>query len=135
WRNRTNTNIQNQTAANFDAARRFDRHRHDRSWWRNRYSRFALFGGGYYYWDNNYWYPAYGYDPYYSSYYYDEPIYGYQDMDPGQVIASVQTELQRLGYYRYAVEGVMGPAQRRPIGDFLRDPGLALPAARARRPL
>ena len=135
WRNRTNPNIQNQTTANFDAARRFDRHRHDRSWWRSRYHRFALFGGGYYYWDNNYWYPAYGYDPYYSSYSYDEPIYGYQDMDPGQVIASVQTELQRLGYYRYAVDGVMGPATRAALANFQRDNGLAITAAIDRRTL
>jgi hypothetical protein len=136
WRNRTNTNVQNQTTANFDQANasRIRRH-HDRSWWRSRFNRFVLFGGGYYYWDNNYWYPAYGYDPYYSSYSYDEPIYGYQDMDPGQVIASVQTELQRLGYYRYAVDGVMGPATRAALANFQRDNGLAITAAIDRRTL
>ena len=138
WRNRTNTNVQNQTTANFDrddSARRRDRSRHDRSWWRSRYNRFVLFGGGYYYWDNNYWYPAYGYDPYYNTYSYDEPIYGYQDRDPGQVIASVQTELQRLGYYRYAVDGLMGPATRAAIANFQRDNGLSVTAAIDRRTL
>ena len=136
WRNRTNTTVPNQTTtSNFDTAQRRDRHRHDRSWWRSRYNRFVLFGGGYYYWDNNYWYPAYGYDPYYSSYSYDEPIYGYQDMDPGQVIASVQTELQRLGYYRYAVDGLMGPATRAALANFQRDNGLAITAAIDRRTL
>ena len=68
------------------------------AWWRSNYSRFALFGGGYYYWDSGYWYPAYGYDPYFSTYVYDAPIYGYNDLEPGQVIASVQAELQRRGY-------------------------------------
>ena len=131
-RSRTITNWQNQSSDNLnwaDARRRHERHRHHRDWWTSRVSRFALFGGGYYYWDNNYWYPAYGYDPSYNSYSYDEPIYGYQDSDPGQVIASVQTELQRLGYYRYAVDGLMGPATRAAIARFQRDNGLSITAA------
>ena len=38
---------------------------HDRHWWRSHYNTtFVLFGGGYYYWDAGYWYPAYGYNPY-----------------------------------------------------------------------
>ncbi|PZR74752.1 MAG: hypothetical protein DLM73_07020 [Chthoniobacterales bacterium] len=138
WQNRTTTNnFQNQTTPNFDRddARRRDRHHHDRGWWRSRYSRFVLFGGGYYYWNNNYWYPAYGYDPYYSTYSYDEPIYSYNDQDPGQVIASVQTELQRLGYYRYAVDGLMGPGTRAALANFQRDNGLSITAAIDRRTL
>src|SRR5204863_419933 len=100
WQNRTdrNRNWQNNNSSGvftFDQARRnFHRDRHNRSWWRSRYNRIVLFGGGYYYWDNNYWYPAYGYDPYYSTYSYDEPIYGYNDLPPGQVIANVQSALQ-----------------------------------------
>lgn len=130
--NRTNINRQNRTSDNrnwVDARRRHNRDRHDRGWWRSRYNRFVLFGGGYYFWDNNYWYPAYGYDPYYNSYSYDEPIYGYQDLDPGQVIANVQTELQRLGYYRSAVDGLMGPATRAALANFQRDNGLAITSA------
>ncbi|MEY2518958.1 MAG: hypothetical protein QOF24_717 [Verrucomicrobiota bacterium] len=144
-RNRTNTNVQqnrnvqqnqnwqqNQSSANLswsDARQRHDRNRHDRGWWRSRYSRFALFGSGYYFWDNGYWFPAYGYDNYYNSYAYDEPIYGYNDLDPTQVIASVQTELQRLGYYRLAVDGLMGPGTRAAIANFQRDNGLSITAA------
>jgi hypothetical protein len=137
-RNRTNTSVQNQTwqqsqtSASLswsDARRRQDRSRHDRSWWRSRYSRFALFGSGYYFWNDGYWYPAYGYDPYYNSYAYDEPIYGYNDLDPTQVIASVQTELQRLGYYRLAVDGLMGPGTRAAIANFQRDNGLSITSA------
>jgi hypothetical protein len=134
WRNRTNTNRnwQNNTSGTFtfeQARRRFDRHRHDRNWWRSRYNRIALFGGGYYYWDNNYWYPAYGYDPYYSTYSYDEPIYGYNNLEPGQVVANVQRALQEQGYFDDAVDGLIGPRTRAALSDFQRDNGLPITAA------
>jgi hypothetical protein len=135
WQNRTNTNRtwQNNTTTGtftFDQARR--RHHHDwhnRSWWRSRYNRIVLFGGGYYFWDNGYWYPAYGYDPYYSTYAYDEPIYGYNDLAPGQVIANVQSALQEQGYYNDAVDGLLGPRTRAALSDFQRDHGLPITAA------
>ena len=134
WRNRTNNNRnwQNNTSGTFtfeQARRRFDRHHHDRSWWRSRYNRIALFGGGYYYWDNNYWYPAYGYDPYYSTYSYDEPIYGYNNLEPGQVVANVQRALQEQGYFDDAVDGLIGPRTRAALSDFQRDNGLPITAA------
>ena len=103
---------------------RWHRQHQDRGWWRSHYNRFALFGGGYYYWDNNYWYPAYGYDPYFSTYAYDAPIYGYNDQEPGQVIANVQAELQRLGYEPGGVDGEFGPMTRRAILDYQQDNGL-----------
>lgn len=112
-----------------DARRRHHRQRHHRSWWRSRYNRIALFAGGYYYWDNNYWYPAYGYDPYYSTYTYDEPIYGYGNLQPGQVIANVQEALQEQGYYDDEVDGLIGPATRRALRDFQRDNGLPITSA------
>jgi hypothetical protein len=130
--NRTNTNWQNSTSANLnwaDARRRHHRDRHDRSWWSSRYNRFVLFGGGYYFWDNNYWYPAYGYDSGYNTYDYNEPIYGYNNLEPARVISNVQTELQRLGYYHYAVDGQMGPATRAAIANYQRDNGLAITSA------
>jgi len=135
WQNRTNTNRtwqNNNTANTFtfeQARRRHNRERHDRNWWRSRYSRIVLFGGGYYFWDNGYWYPAYGYDPYYSSYAYDEPIYGYNDLDPGQVIANVQSALQEQGYYNDAVDGLIGPNTRAALSNFQRDRGLPITAA------
>jgi hypothetical protein len=127
-----NRNWQNRTSGNLswaDARRRHNRDRHDRGWWRSHFTRFALFGSGYYFWDGGYWYPAYGYDSGYNTYAYDEPIYGYNDLDPAQVISNVQTELQRLGYYRYAVDGQMGPATRAAIANYQRDNGLALTSA------
>jgi Ni/Co efflux regulator RcnB len=136
-RNWENNNTQNRNWQNnnsnvwsYDQARRNHRRdRHDRSWWRNHYSRIALFAGGYYYWNSGYWYPAYGYDPYYSSYTYDEPIYGYGDLQPGQVIANVQSALQEQGYYRDAVDGLIGPNTRAALSAFQRDQGLPITAA------
>ena len=138
WRNRNdqdnrNRNWRNQNSNDNNswqqARRRHHRQHHHRNWWRSHYTRFAIFGTGYYFWDNGYWFPAYGYDPAYNTYAYEEPIYGYGDLEPAQVIANVQTELQRLGYYRYAVDGQMGPATRAAIADFQRDNGLAITSA------
>jgi Putative peptidoglycan binding domain len=136
WQNNNNSSSQNWQKKNWhnsnswtEARRRHPRDHHDRNWWRSHYSRFALFGTGYYFWDSGYWYPAYGYDSGYNTYSYDEPIYGYNDLDPAQVISNVQTELQRLGYYRYAVDGTMGPATRAAISNYQRDRGLSITAA------
>ena len=108
-----------------EARDRHNRHaRHDRSWYRNNYSRISLFAGGYYYWDRGYWYPAYGYDPAYSVYIYDEPIYGYNDLDPGQVIVNVQIQLQRAGYYHGAIDGLIGPMTRSALARYQIDTGL-----------
>ena len=112
-------------AWSYDEARRYQRRdRHDRDWWRSRYNRFALFGGGYYYWDRGYWYPAYGYDTRYNTYRYDEPIYGYNYMEPRQVMVRVQRELRREGYYRGAIDGLIGPMTRSALARFQRDAGL-----------
>ena len=66
-------------------------------------------GGGYYYWDAGYWYPAWGYDPAFSVYVYDGPIYSYANLPPDQVIVNVQTELQDQGYYIGEIDGQLGP--------------------------
>jgi Putative peptidoglycan binding domain len=125
WNNRVTTNNHSWE----EARHRHQRNHHDRSWWRSRYNRFALFGSGYYFWDSGYWYPAYGYDSRYNSYSYAEPIYGYNDLDPEEVISTVQRKLQRLGYYRYAVDGQMGPATRAAIANYQRDTGISITAA------
>src|ERR1041385_2542934 len=128
WRNRPHNN--NTTTFTYQQARsRFNHQHHDRHWWRSHYSRIALFAGGYYFWNDGYWYPAYGYDPYYSTYTYDEPIYGYNDLDPGQVIANVQSALQEQGYYNGEVDGLIGPNTRAALSNFQRDNGLPVTAA------
>ena len=135
WQNWTNTNRNWQNRSRWNtftyqqAQSRFSRHHHNRSWWRSHFARIALFAGGYYYWNDGYWYPAYGYDPYYSTYAYDEPIYGYNDLDPGQVIANVQSALQEQGYYNDAVDGLIGPNTRAALRNFQRDNGLPITAA------
>jgi Putative peptidoglycan binding domain len=136
WQNRTNTNRNwrdnNNTTNTFtyqQARNRWNHQHHDRSWWRSHYPRISLFAGGYYFWNDGYWYPAYGYDPYYSTYAYDEPIYGYDNLEPGQVITNVQAALQDLGYYRDAVDGLIGPNTRAALRNFQRDRGLPITAA------
>lgn len=103
-----------------------DRSHHDRNWWRSRYSRFSRFGGGYYYLDAGFWYPAYGYDPYYSTYVYDAPIYSYNDLSPEQVMSNVQAELARRGYYYGSIDGTYGPQTREAILRYQEENGLAV---------
>jgi hypothetical protein len=129
WRNRRNNNNTTSTFTYQQARSRWSHQHHDRSWWRSHYPRISLFAGGYYYWNDGYWYPAYGYDPYYSTYAYDEPIYGYSDLEPGQVIANVQAALQEQGYYNDAVDGLIGPNTRAALRNFQRDRGLPITAA------
>ena len=108
----------NSNTMNFtDACRRHHDH-HDRDWWRNHCHTIILIGGGFYAWDLGYWYPAYGYDPYYSNYAYNGPIYGYDGLPPDQIIANVQYALQQLGYFSEAVDGVLGPVTQAAIEDY-----------------
>ena len=103
---------------------------HNRAWWRSHYNTtFVLFGGGYYYWFGGYWYPAYGYDSYYNNYSYGEPIYGYNDLSPGQVIENVQLALRDEGYYPGAIDGLVGPQTRAALAAYQRDHGLIVTAA------
>lgn len=103
---------------------------HDRGWWRSHYNTtFVLFGGGYYYWDAGYWYPAFGYDPYYNNYAYSEPIYGYNDLPPGEVLENVQIALRDEGYYNGAIDGLIGPQTRAALAAYQRDHGLVITEA------
>jgi hypothetical protein len=129
--NNQNVNRGNWNGLSFsDAYRRRDRGRHHRDWWRSHYgTNFSLFGGGYYYWDSGYWYPAYGYDPAYSTYEYDGPIYGYNNLPPGDVVTNVQSALQEQGYYRGEIDGSIGPLTRAALRRYQRDNGLEITAA------
>ena len=99
---------------------------HNREWYRRNYNRFVLFGGGYYYWNRGYWYPAYGYHPTYSTYIYDAPIYSYNGLPPGQVLSMVQMQLQQRGYYNAAVDGTYGPVTRQALLNYQADHGLPM---------
>ena len=102
---------------------------HDRDWWHRHHTRIVLIGGGWYFWNAGFWFPAWGYDPGYSYYPYDGPIYGYNDLPPDQVIANVQAALQEDGYYQGEVDGLLGPLTRAALADYQRDHGLYTTAA------
>jgi Putative peptidoglycan binding domain len=98
---------------------------HDQGWYRQRYGRVELIAGGYYYFNNGYWYPAWGYDPGAAYYAYDAPIYvGHRAEPPDRVIADVQAELQEMGYYTGEVDGLLGPLTRQALRDYQADHGL-----------
>ena len=114
----------------FSAARRWNWHqRHERDWWRRNNFRLVLYGGGYWYWNNGWWYPAYGYDPYYSHYVYDGPIFGYGQAAPGDVTVDVQRALAQQGYYYGPIDGILGPGTRSAIQRYQINHGLAVTAA------
>ena len=93
-------------------------HHHDRDWWRHHCVALIFFDWGWWGWDDGWWYPAWGYDPY-SYYEYNEPIYG--DVTPEQIVAGVQAELQWRGYYTYAIDGKMGPLTRAALARYQTD--------------
>jgi hypothetical protein len=99
---------------------------HDRNWWQSHYSNIVLVGAGCYFWDSGYWYPAWGYNPSYNVYPYDGPIYGFDGLNPDQVVADVQAELQREGYYTGPVNGMLDSATQAAIAYYQRDHNLAI---------
>src|SRR5262245_30005702 len=107
-----------------DAKRRQHHERHDCDWWKQHYVVIVLVGGGYYYHDAGYWYPAWGYDPYYERYDYDGPIYTYGNLLPDQVIINVQRALQQLGYYAGDLNGSLGVDTRQALTVYQQDYGL-----------
>jgi hypothetical protein len=103
---------------------------HDEGWYRTHYNRVELIGGGYYFWNNGYWYPAWGYSPSAQYYAYDGPIYvGQRAEPPDKVIADVQAVLQQMGYYRGEVDGLLGPLTREALSAYQADNGLTTTAA------
>jgi putative peptidoglycan binding protein len=97
---------------------------HDQYWWHQHHNHIVFIFGGWYYWDNDYWYPAWGYAPE-SVYYYDGPIYASNpEEDPGQVVANVQSALQEQGYYQGDIDGILGPQTRAALAEFQSAQGL-----------
>jgi hypothetical protein len=114
----------------FSAAQRWNwREHHNRDWWRRSNYRLVRYGGGYWYWNSGWWYPAYGYDPYYSHYVYNGPIFGYGYAAPGDVTAQVQRSLAQQGYYYGPIDGILGSGTRSAIERYQIDHGLAVTAA------
>jgi hypothetical protein len=114
----------------YEVFRSYHPERHDEGWYRSHYNRVELIGGGYYYWNNGYWYPAWGYNPSAEYYAYDGPIYvGHRAEPPDQVIADVQAVLQQMGYYKGEVDGLLGPLTREALAAYQADQGLTTTAA------
>src|SRR5437762_7077395 len=95
------------------------------------------FGFGYPYYSYGYPYGYYGYPyGYYGSYpsdysygYYSYDRSGYGGYANGSVVIPVQLLLARAGYYRGAIDGVMGPRTRYAIQAYERDHGLRVDGA------
>ena len=103
---------------------------HDQGWYHSHYNRVELIGGGYYFWNAGYWYPAWGYSPSAQYYAYDGPIYvGHRAEPPDKVIADVQAVLQEMGYYTGEVDGLLGPLTREALTAYQADNGLTTTAA------
>jgi hypothetical protein len=103
---------------------------HDQGWYHSHYNRVELIGGGYYFFNNGYWFPAWGYSPSAQYYAYDGPIYAGQHAEPpDKVIADVQAVLQQMGYYKGEVDGLLGPLTREALTAYQGEQGLAQTAA------
>jgi hypothetical protein len=103
---------------------------HDQGWYHSHYGQVVLIAGGWYFLNNGYWFPAWGYDQSASYYAYDGPIYvGHRAEPPDRVIADVQSVLQQMGYYTGEVDGLLGPLTRQALRDYQADHGLAVTEA------
>ena len=105
------------------------RHHHNRDWWLLHCPAIVLVDLGFWGWWEGWWYPAWGYDANYSYYEYDGPIYGGEGLLPDEIIANVQAELQKLGYYPYEVDGIFGPLTQEALARFQSDHGIPVSGA------
>jgi Putative peptidoglycan binding domain len=103
---------------------------HDQGWYHSHYPNVTLIAGGYYFFNQGYWYPAWGYNASAQYYAYDGPIYvGQRAQPPDQVIAQTQDLLQQMGYYTGEVDGLLGPLTREALAAYQADNGLATTSA------
>jgi hypothetical protein len=111
----------------YEVYRSYHPERHDQGYYRSHYQRVELIAGGYYYFHNNYWYPAWGYEPRNEYYAYDAPVYaGKHAEPPDKVIADVQAVLQEMGYYKGEVDGLLGPLTRQALTGYQTDHGMTV---------
>ncbi len=117
---------QNWSGNQYQAFQSYHPQWHDQGWWQSHYSNnIVLIGGGWYFWDSGYWYPAWGYDTAAAYYPYDGPIYsGSHARQLDQVIADVQSLLQEQGFYHGEVDGLLGPLTRQALAEYQSAHGL-----------
>ena len=77
---------------------------------------------GYPYWYDDFYPYGYGYGYGYNNY--DPAGYGDAAAYDGSLVAQVQTQLARAGYYRGPIDGVIGSETRRAIRAYQRSNGL-----------
>ena len=113
------TGANNWKGAHYEVFRTYRPQWHDRVWWNSNHKNVVLIGGGWYYWNAGYWYPAWGYDHSAAYYPYDGPIYVGKSAKPfDQIVADVQTVLQEQGLYKGEVDGLVGPQTREALTAY-----------------
>jgi hypothetical protein len=115
---------QNWSGPHYIVFKNYHPHSHNQVWWQSHYNHIVFVFGGWYYWDAGYWYPSWGYAPnlYYA---YDGPIYASSpNVDPGQVVANVQSALQQQGYYQGEIDGMLGSDTRAALAEYQQAQGL-----------
>ncbi len=119
------TNAQNWNGPKYQVFKSYQPQWHDQGWWKSHHHHLSLIGGGWYFWDAGYWYPAWGYDDGAAYYPYDGPIYSGPSARPfDQVVADVQAALQEQGYYKGEVDGLIGPLTRQALAEYQSAQGL-----------
>ena len=125
------TAAQNWSGAQYEVFRSYQPQWHDQTWYHSRYSNnLSLIGGGWYFWEAGYWYPAWGYDEAAAYYPYDGPIYSGPNVRPfDRVVADVQGLLQDMGFYKGEVDGLVGPLTQQAVAAYQASQGLPSTAA------
>ena len=115
----------NWVGPRYDVFRTYQPVWHDRNYYTSTYARVSLIAGGWYYFNNGYWAPAWGYDESASYYPYDGPIYAGPSGRPAdQVVADVQGVLKEQGYYKGEIDGLVGPQTREALTAYQEAAGL-----------
>jgi hypothetical protein len=123
-------NAQNWHGAHYTVFKNYHPQWHDHGWWHSHHNHILLIGGGWYYWNAGYWYPAWGYDNSAAYYPYDGPIYVGNSPKPfDQIVADVQSTLQEQGYYHGEVDGLVGPLTQEALAAYQSAQGLEATAA------
>jgi hypothetical protein len=133
-------NANNHVFAQHSAGWHRDWDRHSDHWWHGHRCRFVnnswfifdlgffpWYGYPYDYYASDYYYPyPYGYDPgvYEGANYYGQGAYESSDQYTDSRVAAAQERLAREGYYRGAIDGILGPATHRAILRYQSNHGL-----------
>jgi hypothetical protein len=120
----------NWVGPRYEVFRTYQPQWHDRNYWTSNFARVSLIAGGWYYFNNGYWAPAWGYDESAAYYPYDGPIYAGPSGRPhDQVVADVQAVLQEQGFYKGEVDGLVGPMTREALAAYQAAAGLPATAS------